>query len=385
MRSATLLLLMLLAAGCHLEAAAPDGPQAPPDVRAGVRQLRIVGTGFVTADGAPFRWHGITAFRLVEMLARGRTDDVAAYLDWAAAQELTVVRVLTMAKHLFQLSPEDGVGALPELLTMAAAKGLYVEVVALADTADMPVGIDAHVTAVGAIAARHPNALVEIANEPVHPTQDPRLHAPAEVARLARLVPEPVPVALGAAEGDRFADGDYATFHFSREREWEHVLALAKGAALLARWKKPLINDEPIGAAAEYSEGRRDNMPERFAAAAALTQLAGMGATFHYEGGLQTRRPEGREAACLEAWKQGLALTADVPRGGEFLSGPAVGKLGQFDGARTAFARLEGDQVAVLFVDPSPTLSVKWANGWTEVRRQSIPGAAIVLASKARP
>ena len=37
----------------------------------------------------------------------------SAYLAWAAKEELTVLRVLVMAKHLFELSPERGLAATP--------------------------------------------------------------------------------------------------------------------------------------------------------------------------------------------------------------------------------------------------------------------------------
>ena len=78
-------------------------PQAP---------LRISGTSFLRADGSKFQWRGITAFRLVEMVAHGNSAEAGAFLDWAAARKLTVVRVFTMARHLFQLTPADGVGSI---------------------------------------------------------------------------------------------------------------------------------------------------------------------------------------------------------------------------------------------------------------------------------
>ena len=127
------------------------------------------------------------------MLARGRAAEVETYLNWCAAQGLTVVRVLTMAENLFALEPEHGRAALPRLLTMAAERGLYVEIVALADTGAIRLDIDEHVREVGAIAGRHPNALVELANEPGHHTQAERIDDTSELAKLASLVPEPVP------------------------------------------------------------------------------------------------------------------------------------------------------------------------------------------------
>src|SRR3712207_7279568 len=55
-----------------------------------------------------------TLFRsLASLLAEGNERDVTAYLDWAAGQDLTVIRVLTMAHHLFRLAPDAGRRALP--------------------------------------------------------------------------------------------------------------------------------------------------------------------------------------------------------------------------------------------------------------------------------
>ena len=54
---------------------------------------------------------------------------------------------------------------------------------------------------------------------------------------------------------------------------------------------------------------RRDNAPEHFQQAAAASRQAGIGATFHYEGGLQARMPTRIEMACLDAWLAGFSAT----------------------------------------------------------------------------
>ncbi len=193
---------------------------------------------------------------------------------------------------------------------------MAIEAVALADTEGLTLDFDGHVQQVGRIALEKGNAFVEIANEPGHATQDRRLHDPATVKRLAGLLPTGVLRALGSAEyDDGYAAGDYATFHFPRRPEWGHVVSLADGIPMLARWKKPVINDEPIGAGAEYQPGRRDNSPERFGAAGALAEFIGLASTFHYEGGLQARLPEGPEAACLDAWQRGIEMAAGQASG----------------------------------------------------------------------
>src|SRR5262245_44281166 len=135
------------------------------------QRLQIQGTRFVAPDGRDFRWRGITAFRLVDYVADGQEELAARYLEWAGRQGLTVVRVLTMMAGQFDLRPADGRRALPRVLELAAKNGLHVEVVALAGTADIPVNLQEHLGEIGKILAAHPNGVLEIANEPVHPSQ----------------------------------------------------------------------------------------------------------------------------------------------------------------------------------------------------------------------
>ncbi|MGH9372928.1 MAG: hypothetical protein ACRD15_15500 [Vicinamibacterales bacterium] len=349
---------------------------------AGKAHLAIRDTAFVK-DGVPFEWRGITAFRLAEMIAHGRERDAIAYLDWAAKQKLTIVRVLLMADSLFQLTPQDGVRAAPRLLELAAERGLHVELVALADTARIKTDLEQHVEAVGAVAAAHDNALVEVANEPWHSTQDTRLHDPVFVKSLAALVPDPLPVALGSAERNpRYAAGSYATWHSPRssgQEGWEHVLQLEQGAKLVAEWNKPVISDEPIGATTtELIPGRRDNAPERFAAAAAVTRLAGLGATFHYEGGLLAQIPTGRELDCLTAWSAGLDLVSTLPTGGSFVPAAEVSRVGEIRDVRAAFAREYATELWVVAVDPGADASVALGGGWKVERTRGTSGVRVV-------
>jgi hypothetical protein len=345
-------------------------------------RLAVKGLDFFDG-GRRFEWRGITAFRLLEQIAHGREKEAIAYLDWVRTQKLTVVRVLTMAKHLFQLNPGDGLKALPRLLALTSERGLIVEVVALADTADLQPDLSQHIKAVAAIAAAYPNAVVEIANEPWHPTQDPRLHDPAFVRALADLVPAQVPVALGSIEGgDGYAAaGRYATWHSPRSNDaenWGHVVALADGAALLTKWQKPIVSDEPVGAAETLDPGRRDNDPRRFAAAAATTTLAGLGATFHYEAGLQARIPSGRELECFQAWSKGLDAVAGLPPGGRFLTDGDLVSVADVSGARAVFGRLHDREVWVVLVDPGEA-RVEWKAPWREASRVALPGVVVAV------
>lgn len=353
--------------------------------------LTIEGTSFRTADGQPFLWRGVTAFSLLAQLAAGDSAAVDRYLTWAANEHLTVLRVLSMAKHLFDLSPQAGRRHLGDLLTRAAARGLYVEIVALADTAEIAVPLDEQVRAIGEIAARHPNAIVELANEPYHATQRSEVNDLEALSALLALVPDPVPVAVGAPdEPGRIVAGDFITHHFPRSSGaggWGHVRDLIIGRDLLARVRKPVINDEPVGAGAVTVPGRRDAEPARFETAALLTRMIGMGATFHYEGGLQTRIPEGRELECFRAWQAAWRhLPSDIEASGVFrLPGEPGAAIVRVDGAGLgAWEVQQGDSVWVLIARPAGDRAVRWAEHWRETGSTAIGAGQAELKRGAR-
>lgn len=342
------------------------------------RHLTTDGTTFRTSDGKPFQWRGISAFRLLEQLAAGQGAEVDRYLAWAQREQLTVVRVLAMAKHLFELSPQAGRQHLEDLLRRAAARGLYVEVVALADTADIAVSLEEQVRAIGAVAERHPNAIVEIANEPYHATQRREVNDLKGLAALLSAVPEIVPVAVGAAdEPGGIVAGDFVTHHFPRSsgaEGWGHVRDLVLGRDMLARLRKPVISDEPIGAGPATIPGRRDAEPARFEAAALLTRMIGMGATFHYEGGLQARVPEGQELDCFRAWQAAWRhLPADIESAGVFrLTGEPGAATARVEGAGIGPWEVQkGPEAWLLIARPASEVAVHWAEGWHETA--SIP------------
>ena len=358
-------------------------------MKVGRTHLRIDGIRFVGEDGRTVPWRGITSFRLLEQLAAGRHNHVDSYLAWAAQQHLTVVRVLAMAKHLFELPAEKGRSQLDDLLKRAARYNIYVEIVALADTADHPVSLEEQVRAVGEIAARHPNAIVEIANEPYHPTQRSEVQQAGTLTKLMALVPEPIPVALGAwHEADASAGGDFVTFHFPRSirhEGWGHVSELAAGRDMLQKFRKPVINDEPIGAGSAFQPGRRDDSPDRFRAAALLTRMTGMGGTFHYEGGLQSEIPTGRELECFRAWHEAWTrLPADV-EAWEFRGAGDDGAAARVHGEIAgAWVSQRGDEARVLIAGERGEIRVEWAAGWRQIEATTWPGSRLLRAARTR-
>jgi hypothetical protein len=369
-------------------ASAPVTPSTAPAART---HLQIDGTSFRTPDGQLFQWRGITAFRLLDYVADGNEEAARSFLAWAKAQHLTVVRVLAMGGGFMDLKPDEGRAALSSLLEMAREEGLYVEVVALAGTLEMPVDLDEQLAAVGEILGDHPNALLEIANEPAHPSQRPDVGKPEVLLTLATRVPADVPVALGSLEEDEaFGQGDYATWHVPRESRhggWGHALAVAAGADLLRKLKKPVISDEPIGAGAAYQPGRRDDVPARFRAAALLTRLVGMGATFHYEGGLQAKIPTGRELQCFDAWNEAWTLLPDdVETRGRFaVAGSPGAVVRSFDKASLGvFERIEDGRGWVLSLGSGDS-SLKLSPGWREEETKNFEGARLLTVSLSTP
>ena len=352
--------------------------------------LRVTGTSFATADRHPFQWRGITAFRLLEYVARGNDDEVERFLSWAEGQRLTVVRVLAMGSGWMNLSAEDGRRALPRLLELAAAHQLHVEIVALAGTRDAPLNLDAQLDAIGKIVSEHDNALIEIANEPGHPSQLPEIHRPETLVKLRSRVPRTIPVALGLVEGlDRSSAGDYITWHAPRDSGsggWGHVLALAEGPDLLKRWNKPVVSDEPIGAGPALEPGRRDDSPARFRAAGVLTRLTGLGATFHYEGGLQAAIPTGRELECFNAWNEARTLLpSDIERTGAFRrardEGAAVVDYSS-DKALGVFERQRGNLAWVAVINPTQGFSMRWGTGWNPQQTRRLDGVWLINARR---
>ena len=285
--AARLLLTLVFLASLVLPLSADSAPPGSSPTR-----LRVDGRAFRAAGGSRFSWRGLTAFRLVELIAHGQQAQAVSVLDWAKAHGVTVVRVLTMADVLFKLSPDEGRSALPRLLKLAMSRGLYVEVVALADTGRIPVALDEQVKAIGAVCAAAPNCLLELANEPwARHTQSRETGDPARLRALRAVVPAGVPVSLGSAsadDSDELAAGDYVTVHIAREdgdRGWRHVTRMQVAEELSARTGKPVVDDEPIGAAEASQPGRRDADPNRWFAKGVLARMLGIGATFHYEGG----------------------------------------------------------------------------------------------------
>jgi hypothetical protein len=109
-----------------------------------------------------------------------------------------------------------------------------------------------------------------------------------------------------------------------------------------------------------------------------MTRLAGLGATFHYEGGLQARIPSGRELQCFQAWSRGLDAMARMPAGGRFVANDDLASTAGVSGARAVFGRLYDKEVWLVLVDPGE-VRVEWKAPWREASRVTLPGVVVAV------
>ena len=127
-------------------------------------------------------------------------------------------------------------------------------------------------------------------------------------------------------------------------------------------------------------------MPQRFRAAAILTRLSGLGATFHYEDGLQALVPSGRQLECFSAWNEAWTLLpADVERSGTFRrAGDANAAIAEFrtDKALAVFERQRGNTVWVAVINPGEDFAMRWAAGWVPGQARRLAGVWLVNARR---
>ncbi len=385
MRRLTLFLASLIAGSLVATscAAAPASQTGSEDAR-----LRLSGrNGLVNEAGAAVPWTAVTGFRLVEQVAHGRAGEAAAFLD--SLGETRGVRVLLMARWLFQLSPEDGVAALAATLDLAQRHGRYLEVTIFADTKSFTLR-DADyrriADRVGAICATHPAcALVELANE-VWSLHDTQASAFADLAFLRSLrdtirAHGDIPVSLGSTHADqdtsgRMQGGDYLTIHGRRDdgdSGWRWVRRSAEQATLADRVGRWAVNDEP----------RRDDLHcGRQFGMAVLARLFSLGDTFHYEGGLQARAPEGIEASAFACRARGWAAVPADWQGDHRDPGASGAPVRSFDGAAGVFSSVNERRGYTVVLGSTSATRLSWDDRWTHELIADESGARLYRLSR---
>lgn len=338
--------------------------------------------GLVTTSGARVPWTAVTGFRLIEQVAHGRSGEAAAFLSSLGSAR--GVRVLLMARWLFQLSPDEGVAALAATLDLAQQHGRYLEVTIFADTRSFNLA-DADyrriADQVGAICAAHVACgLVEIANEvwPLHQTQADALEDLAFLRSLRETVRThgDLPVSLGSThadqdESDRMRDGDYLTIHGSRDdgdNGWRWVRHSNEQRALADAVTRWAVNDEPMRA--DLDCGRQIGM-------ALLARLFSLGDTFHSAAGLQAQPFVGGEAQAFACRARGWAAVPDDWWGDYKNAGFVGSPVKSFDGAVRAYSSVNGGRAYTLVLGATPGMRIDWNDGWNPALLLTDSGAQL--------
>jgi hypothetical protein len=360
-------------------------PNVPP-----VLALRIDGKVFRDSTGAIWPYRGVTAFTLLERVAKG--EDIGPYLDKRRAAGANLVRVLSTMKFITNLPPESySDSQLAALFATAHAHGVRVEIVALADATDWPLAKQrAHVQRiVDAVAAAGALDLVEVSNEAFKNSAPPRDIMPGVTRRAGVLM---------ASGGDGpTCDNlspfvlDYVTYHPERKDEWPRTakdeLELRDGfgckdangndAPGYGGAHVPVVADEPMGADEVDQSGKRATRADDFFWFGATSQLLGAGGTFHSTAGITTTEPGPVQAAAEKAFFAGMssvpldAQLRQYSRGGQNNS-ERRNPLWHDDwpennnpaGALRTFCMLAGGGADCVVIRPGPAWTATAQDGW---------------------
>jgi hypothetical protein len=347
------------------------------------------------AGNTRFPWRGVTAFGLADLVADGRESEARAFVRWARDTGFTMLRVLAMIPNggWIDLSPADGRRALPRVFAMARDHGMYVQVVALANTNERSGRyrsesfLREQVREVGRLCAAAGNCVLELANEPYHGSQA-RLDNPSLMLRLQREVRGHLPVAWGAAASDRsssMAGGTFVVVHVGRSGDrWTRIAGMRSLAALSASTGKFVVDNEPIGAAESPQRNRRDSAPEVFFAQSVLARLLDVGSTFHCEDCLRARTPGPIQQRCAEGFVEGSRIMPDDIKAtfADDGSPSAPATLADSTSGRV-FSAVAGDRAWTLILGDGVSPTLRWREGWRARRRiAQRPGVEVWTAGR---
>lgn len=374
----------------------PPPPPPPPGL---LIALKVNGLGF-EEDGHPWVYRGFTDFLLYQRFLAGENLD--AILRERVDVGANIVRVLGMVTSFSHFHPQEHGDYYDRLRPFAdtlASYGLRLEFVVFADAQVIMPSLgdeQAHVDRVVDRLAGATNVLIEVANEPFK--NIPGGGAAAE-ALARRVQGRGLLVATGNYDfntvGDHFElfAADYVTFHPERKPEWPRTSKdsqdLRDGFSGLPpnNWvgfHKPVVSDEPMGAA-EVGSGSRSDQPDDFAYFAAESALAGAGGTFHSDAGIRSEPlgPVQRLSAvaffAAQRWVPTSAQFWPYQRGDAF-GGPGVGNmpLEHTDAlALRTFCKGNGSEEWCDVIRPAAGWTATPRDGW-RILDQSGPRGALV-------
>jgi hypothetical protein len=343
-----------------------------------------------------FGWRGVSEFDAIHAVLTGRRSDLQRRFDRAAANGCNGIRVLMMARNLFQLDPGQA-GYWPAVdvaVQDAHQRGLYVELVLFADAQAVMPNPAARIEFAAEFAAwanGRPGLLPQYANEAAFNgwsgATDPLLFD--IVGRTTLTMPFSI-----SDPSDYVADtdtGEPLRGEFVALSRRSPILVLhAERKAPDTRWAgwvdhlkgfdevcprdslRYRIHDEPMGAAADWQPGRRDNRPDAHRAAALVCAVLGIGYTYHYISAQSDATPG----------LDGQKIAAQIPQTPDFqfknagTGGACVRSFSGWDKIRTCDNGREA--WAVAYGHPAVPRSIEWADGWS-VQDTVIVGQSVTL------
>lgn len=282
--------------GAELQPPLPPLAYAPAVPQ--MQRLHTQGEFFYGEDGQRRVLVLHTDFQLFQRYVNG--EDIDAILDGRMGSG---PRVFLTCDWLFKLNP--GMYTMEHVVSFSRRllkRGLYWEATVLADVQMYSVDKQQRLWAsVVEALADEPNALVELANENQKNGVDAdHFSAPGRRPN----------VSTGSyCDGWEPTGGwgDYVTFHPRRDHKWPYTVPMTvyevRGYPGQA---KPVLINEPIGAAEHDEPGRRSTDARQFQRMAASCRDFAAGAVFHSQDGLNSFPWGPVQAQCAEAFFKGL-------------------------------------------------------------------------------
>lgn len=356
----------------------PPGTWLPPQEVTG--NIRISGRTFRNPDGSIYPWKSASDFRLLQYHYDG--TDISPILADRLGEGANMVRVFGMYSGsigVFDPSayPNYYVN-LPGFADLLASTGLNLELTVFADAQNLPNFNElseqrAHLLRVRDALISRSNVVLELCNEPFQNGVTPSSHT------------RPVGLLSSAGSGqDETPDlppWDYAGFHAPRDAEWPRKAHNAKDIAdYLGR---PVINDEPMGAAEAAIPGSRSDVPNDFYYFAATGMLLAGGGTFHSSNGVQSQIWQPTTRLCAQSFYGGLnAIPLDITTG-TYTRGPLSDCPIQHTDALAlrTYARYNATTAVCVVVRPAAGWVAIAQGGWT-IDSQTGPSGCVVFLSR---
>jgi hypothetical protein len=367
-------------------------PPIPPLTSLRVREGRLW-------DGARYiGWRGISEFDAIHAVRTGNEADLIRRLDRAKENGCNGIRVLMMAENLFQLAPSmpNYWEALTRAVNLANERGLYVELCIFADAQMVMPNHQARLEFAKQVAdytRDWPGVIYQLSNEPMkngwQSATDP------ELLQIAQNTTFSAPFSIGDPS-------DYVTDPATGEPLRSELEKLGRRSPILvlhgerkyqdsrfAGWVDHLkgfdevydnpeqdyrIHDEPMGAAAEFINGRRDNRPDAHRAAALVCAVLGIGFTFHYISAQSDATPG----------LDGQSIASAIPQTPDYhFKNAGYGSVLKFTGWDKIRTTDNGVEAwAVAYGHPNVQRTIEWASGWKPTVYYESPSVILYHATR---